>query len=329
MVFVRDSGNPLITRSMIPSLEGGLEDPTSVFNPGATIWEAKVALMLRVQARSRETHLVMADSRDGLEGLRFRVRAERVRFDGIQAVRERVFHVYDPRLTRIGREVFCMLALDVDRACRLGVARSHNLRDFEFLGLTSGEDVRNGVLFPERVGGRYLRLERPNRAEPGGHWQARDSMVLAASEDLVGWERIGVVARGRPHYWDELIGSGPPPVRTQHGWLHFYHGIATHFATSNIYQMGALLLDYKDPTKVVARSRHNLLEPREPYELCGQVPNVVFPTGLVADTLDDEGTVPDQARLRIYYGAADTCVASASATVAGVLAALDDPGALG
>ena len=111
---------------------------------------------------------------------------------------------------------------------------------------------------------------------------------------------------GRPHYWDELIGSGPPPVKTREGWLHIYHGIATHFASSNIYQAGVCLLDLDDPTRVLARGVNNILEPREMYELVGQVPNVVFPSGMIVEEYDDQGFAFPDSVVRVYYGAADT-----------------------
>jgi beta-1,4-mannooligosaccharide/beta-1,4-mannosyl-N-acetylglucosamine phosphorylase len=129
--------------------------------------------------------------------------------------------------------------------------------------------------------------------------------------------------RGRLHYWDELIGSGPPPVKTRAGWLHVYHGVATHFAAANIYQAGVCLLDLNDPSRLIARGRNNVLEPREPYELSGQVPNVVFPTGIIVDEIDAEGYAAPQSKLRIYYGAADTVVALATATVGELLEACD------
>ena len=91
---------------------------------------------------------------------------------------------------------------------------------------------------------------------------------------------------GRFHYWDEFIGSGPPPVKTRQGWLHIYHGVAGHFGSSNIYQAGVMLLDLNDPSKVLARSWCNILEPRELFELTGQVPNVVFPSGMIVKDFD-------------------------------------------
>ena len=121
--------------------------------------------------------------------------------------------------------------------------------------------------------------------------------------------------RGRWHYWDELIGAGPPPLRTRHGWLLVYHGVATHL-NAGIYQAGVALLDLDDPSKVIARGSQNVLEPREAYELTGQVPNVVFPSGLTVDRSTPDGTATDDATVFLYYGAADTVVGLATATVA-------------
>jgi predicted GH43/DUF377 family glycosyl hydrolase len=130
---------------------------------------------------------------------------------------------------------------------------------------------------------------------------------------------------GRFHFWDELIGSGPPPVKTRDGWLHIYHGVATHFASSNIYQAGVVLLDLDDPTKVLGRCRDNILEPREPYELTGQVPNVVFPSGWVVDRFDETGCACSDSPVKIYYGAADTVVALAETTIGELVAAAREP----
>jgi beta-1,4-mannooligosaccharide/beta-1,4-mannosyl-N-acetylglucosamine phosphorylase len=79
------------------------------------------------------------------------------------------------------------------------------------------------VLFPERLGGRYLRLDRPNVQHTAGEPTSGDQICLSQSSDLVSWKRVGTVARGRQHYWDERIGCGPPPVTTSEGWLHVYH----------------------------------------------------------------------------------------------------------
>ena len=120
---------------------------------------------------------------------------------------------------------------------------------------------------------------------------------------------------GRFHYWDEFIGSGPPPVKTRHGWLNVYHGVATHFGSANIYQAGVFVTDLQNPQKVIARCRGNILEPRETYELIGQVPNVVFPSGIIVEKFDSEGFALPESEVKIYYGAADSVVALAFTTI--------------
>ncbi len=312
----RSPRNPVLTREDVPPVPPRLVDPSSVFNPGAVEVGGTTHLMLRVQARSRETLLLMARSGDGLS---FEVSARLVEIEGLESAPETLYHVYDPRLTRIGDEIYVLFAADADGGCRVGVARTSDLERFELLALDSERDVRNAVLFPEKVGGRYLRLERPNRTQLEGGPTSGDEIWLAESEDLVRWSPCGPVLAGRPRYWDERIGSGPPPVKTREGWLHLYHGVATHFQSSNVYQAGAVLLDLEDPTRVLARTWNNVLEPREPWELMGQVPNVVFPSGMIVDSLDEEGYALPESEARIYYGAADTCVGLATATVGELL----------
>ena len=71
---------------------------------------------------------------------------------------------------------------------------------------------RNGVLFPEKVRGRYLRLDRPNRADLPGQPGSGEVIRLSESKDMATWRPVGPVMRGRWHYFDELIGAGPPPI---------------------------------------------------------------------------------------------------------------------
>jgi len=317
----RHPANPILTRRDVPDIPPHLADVTSVFNPGAIEFSGRTLLMLRVQSRSRETFMVMAESPDGA---RFSVRPEVVEFRGLETVKEKVYHVYDARITRLEGAHYIMFAMDMDSGCQLGLARTDDFRDFRFLGLTSSDDVRNGVLFPEKIGGVYLRMERPNRARLEGGPATGSTIWLAESDDLLNWRARAPLASGRFHYWDEHIGSGPPPVKTRRGWLHIYHGVATHFGSANIYQAGVLLLDLHDPSRVVGRSRRNILEPREPYELAGQVPNVVFPSGMVVEAYDGEGFALPESPVRVYYGAADTVVGLALTTIGDLLAAAEE-----
>ncbi len=301
----RYTKNPILTRTDIPPIPPELVDATSVFNPGAIKDEVIYRLMLRVQSRSRETFLVMAKSSDGVN---FTVENQVVNFKGIEKVKQKIYHIYDARITKLEGRFYIMFAMDMDDGCQLGLGVTDNFKDFDFLGITSNEDIRNGVLFPEKINGKYYRMDRPNKARHSGGPTSGSSICLSESDDMLTWKYVSTLISGRFHYWDEFIGSGPPPVKTRKGWLHVYHGVAGHFGSSNIYQGGVLLLDLNDPSIVLGRSRCNILEPREIWELAGQVPNVTFPSGMVVEEYDAEGFAVDDSEVKIYYGAADTSV---------------------
>ena len=75
------------------------------------------------------------------------------------------------------------------------------------------------------------------------------------------------------------------------------------------------MLDLKEPSKLISRSKYNILEPRESYELTGQVPNVIFPSGMIVENYDESGFAKLNSEVKIYYGAADTCIGLAESTI--------------
>ncbi|MBU0475335.1 MAG: glycoside hydrolase family 130 protein [Bacteroidetes bacterium] len=311
-MLIRHPKSPILTRSNIPEVNPFMVDVSSVFNPGAVKFNDKYILLLRVQNRGRETFIVKAESTDGVE---FTVDNKMVDFKGIEKVKEKIYHIYDARITKIENSYYVMFAMDMDCGCQLGLAKTSDFENFEFLGIVSEGDVRNGVLFPEKVNGKYLRFERPNKVQLEGGPSSGGTIVLSESEDLMTWKHVKQVMSGRFHYWDENIGSGPAPVKTSEGWLHVYHGIALHFASSNIYQAGVALHDLNDPSIVLHRGKYNILEPRESYELTGQVPNVVFPSGMIVENYNSDGFAELDSKVSIYYGAADTVVGLATTTI--------------
>lgn len=314
----RHTVNPILTRESIPPIHPDLVDVTSVFNPGAIKDGDVYRLILRVQSRSRETFLVLAESADGVN---FTVENKIVNFLGIEKVKEKIFHIYDARITKLDNRFYIMFAMDMQDGCQLGLGVTDDFKSFDFLGITSNEDIRNGVLFPEKINGKYYRMDRPNKARHSGGPTSGSTIWLSESNNLIDWLPTAPLIDGRFHYWDEFIGSGPPPVKTRKGWLHVYHGVAGHFGSSNIYQAGVMLLDLIDPSKVLGRCRCNILEPREIWELSGQVPNVTFPSGMIVEEMDEEGFTLESSEVKIYYGAADTCVGIAITTIEELLLA--------
>jgi beta-1,4-mannooligosaccharide/beta-1,4-mannosyl-N-acetylglucosamine phosphorylase len=306
----RYMNNPVVAREDIPEILPHLRDVTSVFNPGAIKFEDKILLMLRVQNRARETCFVMAKSEDGIN---FQAENKIIHWQGIEKIEETIFHIYDPRITKLDNIYYIMYAMDMNSGCHLGLGKTIDFKSFEFVGIVSHEDNRNGVLFPEKVAGKYLRLDRPNKVQIEDGPLTGSCICLSQSDDLIEWKPVSELISGRNHYWDELIGSGPPPVKTEKGWLCVYHGIAMHYQP--IYQAGVMLLDLEDPSKVIARGRYNILEPRELYETVGQVPNVIFPTGIIIDEFDENGFAKLKSKVSIYYGAADTSIGLATSTI--------------
>jgi predicted GH43/DUF377 family glycosyl hydrolase len=125
----------------------------------------------------------------------------------------------------------------------------------------------------------------------------------------VHWGRHTCIARTRPGQWDEeRIGAGAAPIWTREGWLEIYHGCDR----TRCYRLGALLLDKRNPEKVLARSRDFLMEPTADYEKKGFFGNCVFTNGHVVDG----------DRISVYYGAADSVICGANLSIREILATL-------
>jgi len=195
---------------------------------------------------------------------------------------------------------------------RLGITTSRlttvDFRSFERHGMMFLPDHKDVVIFPGRIGGSYVALTRPM---PGSFNHVL-GIWIAFSQDLVNWGGHRPLALPRQGMWDALrTGASAVPFRVADGWLELYHGVDNN----GRYAMGALLLDAENPSHVIGRSPAPILAPREAYELSGLYDNTVFSCGHVA--LDDQGE-----RIRMYYGAAGSCMAAADFEVEEILASL-------
>lgn len=309
-MFKRYPQNPIISTKDIVSSHPELIDVSSVFNPGGIQYGDEILLLLRVQNRGRETLTVKATSKDGIH---FSIDSHPIKFKGMDSLDETVFHTYDARITKMGDTFYVFAAMDVVGKCLLGIFQTSDFSSLDFLGFTGKEDIRNGILFSEKINGKYARLDRPNNKEVESGGTTGSQIWFSVSDDLLNWEAKEMVMEGRLHFWDEMIGAGPPPVKTEKGWLLVYHGIAMHYQP--IYQAGTVLLDLDEPWKVISRGRYNILEPRETWEMVGQVPNVVFPTGMIVDSIDEHGNAKLDSEVKLYYGAADTHIGLATSTI--------------
>ncbi|UCG55787.1 MAG: glycoside hydrolase family 130 protein [Phycisphaerales bacterium] len=205
--------------------------------------------------------------------------------------------VLDGRVTLLDGVHYIVYNALGNHGYRLGLAKTEDFVSAERIGLISEPDTKAGTLLPERIKGRYARLERP---------QEGNSIWVTYSDDLTYWGGSEVVISPRGGFWDESrIGLGPPPIETSQGWLVLYYG-AKDTSAGPIYRIGTVILDREEPTRVIARANIPILSPRENYERIGDIPNIVFSIGAVAD---------DFGNLKIFYGAADSCICIGTTTI--------------
>jgi predicted GH43/DUF377 family glycosyl hydrolase len=220
------------------------------------------------------------------------------------------YGVEDPRITQIGDTFYISYVAVSRHGAATALASTKDFESFVRHGIVFCPENKDVVLFPERIDGQYVALHRPNAATPFG----APEMWIARSPDLVHWGSHSPLVGGSVAWEGDRVGGGTPPIRTQRGWLTFYHGSARSATAGTVgaYSAGALLLDLDDPSRIVHRSGQAIFGPETDFERNGFVPNVVFPTGIVER--DDV--------LHVYYGAADTCTAVAEISRVDVFAAL-------
>lgn len=208
------------------------------------------------------------------------------------------YGVEDPRITYIDGEYLICYSAYSRHGVRIALAKTKDFVEVERFSLITEADYRNVVIFPEKINGLYVRLDRPHsEISPWSIW-------ISYSPDLRFWGESKVIMKPLSYHWDEMkIGPGAPPIKTAKGWLNIYHGV---FPTmdGSVYRLGVALHDLKDPSKIIAVADEWILQPEEIYEIVGYVHNVVFSCAAVPE---DDGTV------KIYWGGADKvmCVGTA------------------
>ncbi|OHB05951.1 MAG: hypothetical protein A3B22_01075, partial [Candidatus Zambryskibacteria bacterium RIFCSPLOWO2_01_FULL_47_33] len=234
------------------------------------------------------------------------------------------FGCEDPRVTFFeGRYYIFYTALSMypfrAEGIKVAVAVTRDLKSVNERHLVTPFNAKAMTLFPERIDGKVTAIFSAHTDSP----PAKMAIVQTKSvNDL--WS---------PAFWEKWHGEidkhvvdprrtpqdhvevGAAPIKTKHGWLLIYSHIEHYFSSENArpqFGIEAVLLDLKDPRKIIGRTRGPFLVPEEPYELSGHVPNIVFPSGAL---LEDE-------TLTIYYGASDTTTCSARVNVSDLVSTI-------
>ena len=308
-VITRCPANPVLASKQVPW------PSTLAYNAGVIKFQGRYVMVFRSENASPEK-LGMQDTVQGLafsdDGVHWQVEPAPC----FSMKDEEICRAYDPRLIVIEGRVYMCFAVDTRHGLRGGIAVTDDFEHWEVLHQTL-PDNRNLVLFPERIGGLYVRLERPFSAYMRWHDPESYDVWLSRSPDMRYWgDSELVLPNEKVAFANNKIGPGPQPIKTPVGWLTFFH------ATDDLegrnwgwsgkwnrrYTVGVVLLDLEDPGKIVGYCPHPVLVPEPPYdyETEGMRSYVAFPCGAI---LEDDGEV------KLYYGASDTVVALATAHV--------------
>lgn len=299
----RYRGNPILSATDWPSTVN------AVFNPGAARLNGETVLLVRVEDRTGLSHLAVARSRDGLTGWTVDPEATFAPMLGSDAER---FGIEDPRITQCGEDYMVAYTGYSSAGPLVCLASTRDFVTFERLGTVMPPEDKDAALFPQQFDGRWALVHRPVSTAP----RHAAHLWLSWSPDLHHWGDHTMLLPAREGgWWDaHKVGLCPPPLLTERGWLLLYHGVRTT-AAGAIYRLGLALLDAEHPERVLARSSEWIFGPEAEYERSGDVAGVVFPCGW---TLADDGDT-----LLVYYGAADTTVCVATASLSALLTWLE------
>ncbi|PWI48171.1 glycosidase [Candidatus Heimdallarchaeota archaeon B3_Heim] len=291
-IVQRYENNPILTKHDIPY------QVETVHNAGVTKYKDKYIMIFRSHLRTGRSIIGIAESINGYDfSVRetpFMIPSEQPYFKDYEE-----YGVEDPRITKIDDVYYITYSAYSKFGVRIGLAKTIDFQTVDRVAFITQADYRNTVIFPEKINGEYVKLDRPHSdISPWSIW-------ISYSPDLLYWGKSKVVMKPVKYHWDEMkIGAGAPPIKTAKGWLNIYHGV---FPTmdGSVYRLGVALHDLEDPSVLLGISDEWILQPEDPWEITGYVHNVVFTCGAVPEP---------NGEVKIYWGGADTvmCVGTAN-----------------
>jgi len=289
-------------------------EENDVFNPAAVVRNGKVVLLYRAEDKfvegKRTSRIGYAESADGL---RFERRNAPVLFpDANNQALEWDGGCEDPRLVSASDGTYVLTYTAWDRkTARLCVATSKDLVNWTkhgsaFADATRDEWTKSGSIVVRRKGSQLVAARIK-----GKYWMyyGESDIFAATSNDLIHWSHEGTVLKPRPGRFDsQLVEPGPPALITRHGIVLIYNcrNDSDPDLAVGTYAPGQVLIDAKNPMRVLDRTDEPFMRPDRPYEIEGQVSHVCFV----------EGMVPFKGKWLLYYGTADSKIAVAEASLA-------------
>jgi len=287
-----------LSNTPILSPQGTSWESAGTFNPAVMRRGGKIVMLYRAQDAAGTSRLGYAESEDGIHFARWK---EPVLSP--EGEYEKDGGVEDPRLVEIGGRYILTYTGYNKKDAQLCMAESKDLIHWErkgvllpaYKGNWNAGWTKSGAIVTAKIQGRYWMYwlgTAPDKT---------DQMGLSSSEDLIHWkeETLTPVLPKRPGKFDSrVVEPGPAPVITKDGIVLVYNGADDKL----VYRTGIAVFDRNDPRKVIYRSEEPVFAPEMEWEKVGQVPNVVFVEGLLAE----------KNRYVLYYGGADRYVGVAA-----------------
>lgn len=268
-----------------------------VFNPGQCMFQGKTLLLLSVRLRNElgaRAHVATSE-----DGVHFEIEERPLyKVDKDKRFGELDGHPIDFRITQMGDTYYIMRPGNSEWGCIGFLDKTTDFKTVESVEIIALPHNRVPCLFPEKINGEYVRLDRPYSA--GAPYEKSFANIwISRSPDMIHWGRHRPLLNRGFSGWSGLKVGPTVPIKTERGWLEVIHGVQNCFWTTR-YSLGAILLDLNEPERIIGKMQSYMLTPETDYEHMGVVPDVVFSTGAIADL--------ERRRLRVYYGGADTCV---------------------
>ncbi len=304
-IMRRHPANPIISPADYPGVR-------EVFNPSPVEYNGKTILLLSMIFKQNtcggETRVAESD-----DGINFTIADEPfIKLQGMPFPFNYYYkHIIDNRVTKIDDTYYILTPVgnDVFSAPATVLGSTRDFKTYEVMDIITLPVNRGASLFPEKIGGKYCKLDRPGGGS-NATFPLGGDIWFSSSPDLLHWGQCRPVIQASFSWGSQKIGP-TPPIKTRHGWLVIIHGVVPAGGDVGTYHIGAMLLDLEEPWKVLGVTQKPLLSPEMPYEKHGHVSEVVFPCGAIADFKTDT--------LKLYYGGADTNICLATGSILAII----------
>ena len=317
--IIRYRNNPILTCHDVNKVwkEPHLKTIT-VHNSAITEYKGKIVMLFRSHLRNGLSVIGIATSEQGIDNWNISEKPflkpcnksdlHSSRFPIEYFIENEGGGVEDPRITKIDDTYYITYSAyhpSIRNRVRVSLAVTKDFKTVTRYGAVVDIDMRNVVLFPEKINGKYVALFRPNdvtQDDTGGIFsEIRIGYCDEIEKNEWNLDTQPIMKQlGGPSSFSDKIGPGAPPIKTKYGWMSIFHGVRKTM-DGNPYVLGVALHEFNNPKAVTVANMPILFPSKADCKVKEDdyvhVPNVVFTCGALRK---------EDGRIFIYYGGNDT-----------------------